>query len=102
MEVIYLFTILYLVDPDVHKYKDGIPNTYSHSVVMNAYKNKKDCLERLDRAELTYRRQAPIYDVESYTRLNDNQSGEVKGFSIKDKNAKEMTFYECIPVSLLD
>ena len=100
--VIYLYTILYLVDPDIHKHKDGIPNKYSHSVVMNAYKNKKDCLERLDRTELTYRRQAPIYDVESYTRINENLTGKVKGFSVKDKNAKEMTFYECIGVSLLD
>ena len=102
MKVIYLFTILWLVDPDIHKDKDGIPNTYSNSAVMNAYINKKDCIDLLDGYELTFRRQAEIYDVESYTRINDNQSGEVKGFSIKDKNAKEMTFYECQSVFLLD
>ena len=92
MEVIYLFTILWLKEPD----------TYSDSVVANAYINKADCLEVLDRYELQYRRAEEKYIVESYTKTNVNQSGDTIGFSVKDENSKEITFYECQSVSLLD
>lgn len=92
MEVIYLFTVLWLKEPD----------TYSDSVVANAYINKADCLETLDTYELQYRRQEGKYALERYARASPNGSGEVIGFSIKDKASKDTSFYECQTVFLLD
>ena len=95
MKAIYLFTTLWLANPDTS-------NTYTDHVVNNAYINKADCLEVLDEYELLYRRAEEKYVVDSYTKTNVNQSGDTIGFSVKDKTSESIRFYECQSVFLLD
>jgi hypothetical protein len=89
MEAIFLFTMLWLEEPD----------KYNHTVILNAFKTRAACIERLDRYELEYRRGGQ-YKVNRYTRENENRTKTlVQGFSAK---AKTITFYECVHSFLLD
>ena len=92
MTVIYLFTVLYLTDAD----------TFNHTVISLAYKDKATCLEKLDEEELKYRRATRWFVVERYTRTTNVGSKSVEGFSAYDKVDKSKSFYECESTFLLD